>query len=254
MTDCPTDEDLFAYVDRQPVSDEVRRHFQVCPRCRQWLDELARLQEAPFEVDTERGTSRVLERLRAPRRSRWWVVAAAAALLGLVPAAWYGTGVHDRFTPRGGGASTSASWLKRQVGVELHRLDAPEAPFPTGASVVASARWLAVVRNADLQRDGYALVFAVDAAGEIHWLYPAHLSDTADEPSLRIPAATAQRAASEAVELEGAVDGPATFFVVVTAEPRRVSEVEGLGRITLEHLEARFEGAWVWEGRTVLTR
>jgi hypothetical protein len=72
----------------------------------------------------------------------------------------------------------------------------------------------------------YLLAYALDARGEVHWLYPAWLDPRTDPRSVTLDAALVQRALPESVVLEDVAPGPLTFVLVTTRAPLRVSSIE----------------------------
>ncbi len=252
MIPCPPEEQLLAHADGAPVPPEVLAHFRECSTCRGTLETIGELRAFPTSLDVDRGVAAVMQHVSAPRRSWAPLLAAAAVLIALVPVGLALRRGADTFTPRG---SSAGAWLRRGVGVEVRRADAPASPLSSGTAAGTDTRWLVVTRNTDPHRDGYALVFAVDSAGQVHWLYPAHADDTTDEPSLRIAAGTPERPADDLVALESPSLGAATFFVVLSAGPLHVKDVEalGAGELTPERLHARFPEAEIQATQVTLT-
>jgi hypothetical protein len=236
-------------VDRQLSEEQaqsLRAHARDCGRCRAELAEtealVARI-AAPLEpaAPTEEAVARVMRRVRAgppvrrvrPVWARPWTgglaVALAAGLAALVlrPTLFQGQGPGGgTWTARGGGPVAAA--LGRSVGVTFHTPATGEAPLAPGAVVPAEAGFGVRYRNLDSREPVYLMAFAEDARGEVHWLYPAHLSEEANEPSVRLPAAAEARALEEVVVLEEPAPGPLRLVSVVTRTPLGVKDIESL--------------------------
>jgi hypothetical protein len=188
-----------------------------------------------------------MARLRAqppPRRSVWqpvWPVGlAAACLLGLGVLLWQDgpKSPSEPFAARGG---PSAPSLNRHVGVELLSAGQPPVLLRPGAALRRTTPLFARYRNLG-EAPAFLLLFAQDAAGELHWLYPAYLSPGDDPRSVALPPSARDTAMAEAVMLEHPAPGPLTVFALVSSEPLRVLDVEQLGAGLLT--EARLRARW----------
>ena len=186
--------------------------------------ELVRALRAPVAPPVERLVARVMARLPAapaPRRARWPALAlalAAAAVLML----YLRPRVDDwRVTARGGAPSD----LARLVGVELYALGGELVPLAPGTAVAPDTAYVAAYRHAG-RAPAFALVFAVDSAGEVHWLYPAFTDPARDPLSLALAPAPLPQLLAEAVVLDAPAPGPLTLCALVTPAPLRVSEIE----------------------------
>ena len=95
----------------------------------------------------------------------------------------------------------------------------------------------------------YLLAYALDARGEVHWLYPAFLDARSDPASVRLDASAVQRALPDSVILEDVPAGDLRFVFVVTRAPLRVSSVESIppAARTPAALRARFPDARIDE-------
>ena len=102
----------------------------------------------------------------------------------------------------------------------------------------------------------YALVFAVDAKREIHWVAPAFLDPNEDPSGLVLEKTASETPFRSSVVFEELADGPLSFFSVVTTDEVHVSDVERLPPEdrTKERLQARFVHGAVREQRTVVVR
>ena len=128
--------------------------------------------------------------------------------------------------------------------MELLSAGQPPVLLRPGAVLRPTTPLFARYRNLG-EAPAFLLLFAQDAAGELHWLYPAYLSP-GGRPALRRAASLgAGHPMSEAVVLEHPAAGPLRVFALVTSEPLRVLDVEGLGQgpLTQALLRARWPEA-----------
>jgi hypothetical protein len=219
-------------------STELERHRDRCPRCReqarasdQMLSDLA--SPTSGEAPVERFVSEVLARCArgesTPQvRSSGGVYklivsgaiasAAAAALLLVVRPA---PEVQERWTARG--ASRSAQQGLPRAGLFIVR-DGKARPAQ-GATLRPGDGFLVRCENPGAVTT-YLAVFARDARGETHWLYPAYL-DARDNPrSVAVAAHTPERSLEDVVEPEAPAPGPMRVYALFTAEPLGVHELE----------------------------
>lgn len=238
---CPEPSVWPKLVDRQLSEDEaqaLRAHARGCARCQAELRNtevlVARI-AAPLEpaASTEEAVARVMRRVHAgaaerrvtPPRARSWVGGAAAAALaaGLAVFMLRPSPGQETFTARGGPVEAT---LGRSVGITFHGPGA--APLAPDAVVPADAGFGVRYRNLDTREPVYLLAFAQDARGEVHWLYPAHLREDANEPSVRLAPSAEARTLEEVVVLEEPAPGPLRLVSVVTRAPLGVKDVESL--------------------------
>jgi hypothetical protein len=85
----------------------------------------------------------------------------------------------------------------------------------------------------------YLMAFAIDAAGELHWIYPAFL-DPASEPPAFPLAVGEDRLLGEVFEPESPAPGPLRVVAIITSEPLTIHVVEErLGKVSRETASAR---------------
>jgi len=262
---CPPPDQWDLLADRQLGEAEaqaLRAHAHTCERCAHALKAsealLARL-AAPFGgTATEASVAEVMRRVRTreaprarPSRPRWAPVGvvlgalAASFLLVLVVPRMRTQEEPAEWTPRGAG---SPGALSQRVGIRFHRATNPPTPLEAGARLPPTTPLVVAYRNIETARPLYLLTFAVDAAGDVHWLYPGHLSETSDEPAPRLETTgPKERMMPEAVQLEAPAAGPLRLVSIVSPEPLRVSSVERLepGQRTLAALRERWPAAVV---------
>jgi hypothetical protein len=250
--------ELFQWLDGEATTNRTRQleaHVAGCPTCRRELAAqqrlLSRLREPPQPPD-ERDVQAIMARLRAEpplQRPVWrplWRAGLAAACLLMLGVLFWQAGpksapAPESFAARGGQPAPS---LERNVGVELLSAGQPPVRLRSGAALRGTTPLFARYRNLG-EAPAFLLLFAQDAAGELHWLYPAYLTPGSDPRSVALPPAPRDTPMPEAVVLEHPAPGPLHVFAVVSAEPLRVLDVEGLGQgaLTEAHLRARWPEA-----------
>lgn len=250
---CPPPDAIARLLDGEASENQaaaLRDHLAECPHCtrerarqRRMLADLA---APPAGLRTDAVFAAVVAGLAAPtpRRARvpmvaWLAVAAAAAallvLVVLVPGREEDV---QTFVARGG----SSGGLAQRIGVTLHRVDARATVLAPGELVGDDTRYLASYRNVDAKAPAYLLVFAVDSAHSIHWLYPPYLDASSDPASVPLAPAASETALPEVVVLDHPAPGPLRLISVVSSVPRRVSEIEQLSAADLQPdaLRSRF--------------
>jgi anti-sigma factor RsiW len=265
-TACPPATDWLQLVDGEVVENragELRAHAAGCPAC---AGELARAEAlvarigAPVPgLPSPGALEALMARLdeappTAERRPRALLLggaaglAAAAALL-LAVRWWPLPDDRDTFTARGG----DVEWT-RKVGVELWALEEPLRELLPGATFSPGTPIVASYSNVD-GAPAWLLAFALDEAGEVHWLYPAFLDPRSDPPAVRLEGSVVHRALPEAAVLDGLPRGPVRFVLVVSREPLKVSDVERLTpaerdpeRLRMRWPRARVEVLPAWSG------
>lgn len=146
------------------------------------------------------------------------LAAAAAAMVVMPPQA---ANVDEHWTARGKGPGSSL----QQAQAELFYVRAGKALAAEGAALHAGDGFLVRCANAS-EKQTFLAVFARDAQGEIHWLYPAY-SDASQNPrSIEIAAHAAEHVLDEVVEPDAPALGPMRVFALFTDAPLSVREVE----------------------------
>lgn len=267
---CPNDDDLARLADGEATENraaELRRHLAGCAPCRERFEGLEGLLgdlRAPVvRVDVDAHVARLMGRLGevpAPAPGRPWSGAVAAlprpwpravgalAAVALVAATAL---FAPRFVPRvgeegfqarGGGAAPS---LRRDVGVSVATLSPGLTPIAPSRPVRPDATYVASYRNARASAPAYLLLFAVDAARTVHWLFPAYEKPGDDPASVELAPSSAERPLPQAAVLDRPAPGPMRLVALVTERPLHVSDIESLPpeALTQEAIKARFSGA-----------
>jgi Putative zinc-finger len=267
---CPSPQDLLRLLDGEATQNEsakLRAHLEGCASCRRHSDELARLiGDIAAPIAPAAGVDeRVESLLRAveagvppPRWQRQRPVAAWGGLVSVAAAAVLlmivrlDTRPDGRFDARGGAPSGEIS---RRVGVSLYAPLARHVPLRKGARVPARTIFTAAYRNLDQAHDVHLLLFAVDARGDIHWLYPAFTDAHSDPAAVHLPFSVGETALPDSVALDHPALGRLRIFVVLARQPLHVSAVETLAgdRLQATALERRLPNTHVEELEVELT-
>lgn len=255
---CPPRRELLRLLDGEATENralELRAHAATCPACAAELRAhealLARV-AAPVEgLSTAGAVEAVMARVRAapPERRRApsrrgrllsGLAAAAAVAIAALVLAPRGRDAGE-FRARGAGVE----WT-RKVGVELWALDAGPRRLSAGDSLAPGVPLVASFSNVD-DAPAYLLAYALDARGEVHWVYPAWLDPRTDPQSVTLDAAAVNRALPDSVVLEDVAPGQLSFVLVTTRAPLRVSSIEHAPAVarTPEAVRARWPGARV---------
>jgi hypothetical protein len=244
---CPRAESISRLVAEDlPVAEAraLEQHLEVCSACSGHRDAALALVGAigrqPELEDGEAFVRDTLGRLdeRPPKRSArsWKLLAAAAVILVALPLGYLGFELGtDRdqpgtFTARGQRAAPGTARLRQQVGVEPMLVRGRDRRLLEEGQRLRPTDGLAFRYSNLTRRPLRLMAFAVDAAGEVHWFYPAYVDASTDPEAVPIEAQVRGRLLSEVVQPEGVAAGP---FRVVTLvmEPSRVMTVKQVERM-----------------------
>lgn len=254
---CPTQDELLAFADADLSPEQLARiekHLELCSACAQQVIAIHELMQdvgAPVaapRLDLTEHVAGVMHRLDAPlassARSRWALwggLAAAAALI-------VGLGLRERapespeqWAARGGLEQAS---LSRDVGLQLYVQDQSLRALQPGGRVRRGLPLTAGLRNLGSERV-YLLLFAVDAAGSVHWIAPEFTMPGSDPEATGVAPSQAQQLLPSAVAFDDLATGPLRVVAVIDRKPARVSEIEALPASELgsEALMKRFPRA-----------
>jgi hypothetical protein len=255
MTGCPDHAELVELLDGELTENRaraVRAHLDDCGPCR---DELASWQRVITRIATPMPPSvgaqqRVLSRLGEPHgaatRARRWpalggLALAAGAAVALAIMLHHPQAREPELIARGGGAHS----LARDVDVSVYASEASLRALHDGATVSPGTAFAVSYRN--LGAPAYAAVFAIDAAGEVHWIAPAYLSAATDPTSFLLAPGTTDTVLADATVLASPAPGALRVLVVVTPTPLHVSEIERLAPRDAASLRSRWPDADVRE-------
>ena len=237
---CPPARELTRFVDGELTENraaDVRAHLGRCSRCSGDVEASRRLVAriaAPWPgAPSDDALAAVMRRVTvgaSPPPRRFGAPFSWRVLGGLAAVATVATAVlavrpsdpspRAAFAPRG----ATVPWA-RKIGVDLWALEGPPRRLAAGDHLAPGVAVVASFSNVD-PAAAWLLVFAEDARGEVHWLYPAYTETGTDPGSIRLDGSVVQRALPESVVLEDVPAGPLRFVVVVSREPLRVSAVE----------------------------
>lgn len=268
MIPCPREDEwleLAVGAVPPPRDAELHAHRLACAAChRIWtsIAELtAHLAAPPLDLEVHvdanvaalmgrvAGEERASSRVRFLRRASIAVggLAAAAALMLFVSRSGPG-GSRPELEARGGG-DASVRTIGRHVGFRLFRLeDGGLMPLQQGDSVDGATAFTGSYRNIG---DGTAhlLVFAVDARGTVHWLYPAFTDPATDPRALSIGSSPTDAVLPTSVRLAAPALGRMRVLTLTMNQSHTVSEIESLppSELSRDALARRFAGASVDE-------
>jgi hypothetical protein len=230
-------------------SEALRAHVETCGRCGGARDELRRMVEelAPTQPNDDGGgfTARVLTAARgvpqaraaAPTRSRPRLAFATGTLAAAAAAVWLVARPHPAVRPpvsdgaeppivgslaaRGGAAAGERDRLSAEV---LLVREGRLQPLRGGALRKSDAL---AVRVTNLSgSDAHVMAFAWDAAGDVHWLYPAFLDARTNPRAVPIAAGARDRLLGDIVQPDAPHVGPLRLVTLVAASSLTVKEVE----------------------------
>lgn len=173
--------------------------------------------------------------LQTPRRpARLWRRAALLGLAASLVTVALGLWIHqaqEPAAPTGGFQARRApvvSHVDRWAGVKVFHRGEAGAPRPLSWQLPAGHGLLVAYSNLGPAPHRYLMVFAVDQAGEVHWLHPAYERPGTNPSSISI-------SAGADVELSQIVfhklaRGPLAIYGLFSREPLKVLDVEQLIR------------------------
>jgi len=259
---CPQPEELSRMLDGELTenrSEALRTHAAGCRTCASELAAQQRLLAsiaAPLpDATAAGGVAAVMARLDdadaasagaeggGPRARAWGALAMLGAAAAAVVLVATRPAPEADFVPRG----SEVAWA-RKIGVELWALQEQPLRLVSGDRLSPGVAVVASYSNVD-PAPGWMLAFAVDARGDVHWLYPAWLDAAADPLAVRLEGSVVQRALPDSVVLEAVPGGALRFVTLVTRTPLRVSDVEAvpLAERSAEALRRRWPGARIDE-------
>jgi hypothetical protein len=267
MTREPPSERLLAYLDGQLEPAEARAmaaYLENSARGRQRVEELRAMTDTLAELDPILADLDLVADVRAAvaseqvttRPGRWrWGVAALAACLAVALVAPLLVGLQERGSGSAvpnqvdelgfrskGVADTEARKANRWLGIQLFRVRGKEPPVRVDRRLRRDDGLLVAYTNLGPQPYTHLMVFAVDATGRVHWLYPAFERAGDDPQAIPIEGGAA------AVELPDLIRHPfAKGTLVLQAlflrRPAQVSQIEGLLRDGVQQREPGDEAA-----------
>lgn len=212
---CVTNETLSALLDgelSQNDSADVERHIAGCERCRgvyaRQRAAISGLGESKAPAVDPQFRAQVLTRLNAKPRRTWLALVPVAGLAAL----WLVLAPSE-FTARGGASS--------DVGC---RFFAADVELKSGGVIAADAAF-----SLDAFRAAHApmafMAFAIDSAGEVHWMHPAYEDVGSDPRSITLAHEGFVRL-PESVVLEQPATGALQLVCLFSKEALTVKQVE----------------------------
>jgi hypothetical protein len=267
---CPDPRELAAWLDREVVERRagwIRAHVATCSICTARTASIegliSDLRAPAGRPPSPAAVRAVLAQLDAapPRRARAWTwlagASAAVAIAATALVVWRAPGGRDDagFQSRGG---DGAGALARTVGATLYALPPRDpmspargvaAPLSPGAGVRGDTAFALGYRNLVRDRAVWLMSFAIDAAGDVHWLYPGYTTRGADPPAVELATSDREQMMQDSVVLERPAAGELRVVVMISPVALRVSAIEALHRPELARgaLQQRFPDAAITE-------
>jgi hypothetical protein len=220
-------------------SEAVERHVSGCRICRasqaeqrELLDDLAG--SAPADDDFVERVMSACETAAPvpPARAafgRWGLLPAAVAAAGVAAlvALFVGAPFEERrgeWTARG--VTTERVGSSVQAFVSHSGLE--RAPVPLEGAELGPGDGIVVRYSNPSDEPAFLMVFAVDAAREVHWIHPAYLRVEDDPESVPLASRVQDRLLDEVGEPENPSSGAFQVYALVTRSALRVKQVEKL--------------------------
>lgn len=240
-----SEEQLFALADGGIAPNQegvLRTHLERCADCRVSLHAVEQLADdlaTPDELDEDAhvrgimarlsnrdGTAKTTLEAAKPRGHRAWVAPAAAALAMAAATLLFVRSREqappDEFTARG---TASDSTLARNVGVRVFAGAPRPAALERGSVVRPDTSFTGAYRNVH-PHPAHLLLFAVDSAHTVHWLYPAYTRADENPSSILLERAEHERLLPTSVVLDVPAEGPLRIVAVTSATSLHVQDIE----------------------------
>ena len=233
-------QELFLYLEGEVTkrrAAEIDEHLGACRDCRERLENRRGMLESLAEADEELkgldlvpGVRKLIEQGDRPAKPRRKLPAVSVrigllvALAGAV-ALWFATAEKDEFRIKSAGEAVYEQ--DRWVGLQAFRLGEADKPDPLSGTLSRGEFLLFAYTNQGEKPYPYMMILAVDAAGRVHWFYPAYTSETADPRSIPIGGNVTGAELFEKIRHDF-TPGPLWIYGLFTRKPLRVSEAEAL--------------------------
>ncbi len=263
---CPEDDVLLKRALGELTEREaaaLTMHVTDCRACREEAEGIRRLEEhlrrtpgggdEAFVAAVMARAGRAeagLEGIRARvSRSQFWRILGLAAGLCLVAGgagSWLWRSEQGSFQARGGALEADS-----RIGIEVLRVRAGSMGPLSADGLDGEDRLVARYWNSSSE-PVYLMLFALDQAGTVHWLFPAWLDERTDPESMLVPAHAPSRVTTEMVAPDRPAAGPLRLAAVRSARPLRVRQVEARlrGKTANDSLAPLFPDGGVREWRT----
>ncbi|MFZ5897019.1 MAG: anti-sigma factor family protein [Myxococcota bacterium] len=162
---------------------------------------------------------------KAARRQRWsplWLGGLAACVGGVL---FIVARPNDDAEFRSKANATISSEGNRWAGIQVYRVSDGGAPERLSARMAPHDGLLFAYTNLGKQPFNYLMIFAVDAANQVRWFYPAYETVGTNPKSIAIERGRANVALGDLVQHDLA-DGALTLYALFTKEPASVLEIE----------------------------
>ncbi|MBI4821521.1 MAG: zf-HC2 domain-containing protein [Deltaproteobacteria bacterium] len=229
--------ELAAYLDGECSknrTESIATHLSECRPCRESLSTIERSRSAlctlsapedpAFVAELEQRAARKQDELRQESYAHRVALLSAAVAASAMFSLYLYLEPSEELVARGGPAG-----VERSVGAWVTVVSpAPQAPtFSVGDSSRPSiGREDSLELEVSNRTEGplFVMLFAIDGAREVHWFYPAYLSNAENPSSVSIP--TGRNAMPERVRMKDAPAGSAELVAVFSQRALTVREVE----------------------------
>jgi Putative zinc-finger len=235
---CPDLIQLAELLDREATENDavvLRAHLESCSSCAAAyasLEAMRRELAGPVvDVDVERLARQVEAAMAAPPRRRrlaLWGLAAAAALFGVVTSLVSWPRGEAEFASRGGPVATGA---RRDVALSLFERRGGELllplPLVSGANLRADTLFAMSWTTKGANMAHHGVVVAIDAAREVHWMYPAFVNAAEVPRPFELPPRRDETLMDTVVRLDAPAVGSLTVIALLDPSgPDVVSRIE----------------------------
>jgi hypothetical protein len=242
---CPNEQELSLHAEGELTANAtaaIGAHVADCEACKASLASrnalVAQIAGAYATTPGPSFAAEVLQRLPAPSapKSFSWIAARVTVAIAL------GTAVTTllpvpggEWAPRGG-----ATPYAHRLGIET-KIDG-ERLVP-GMLIKPDTGFTFTVYNRS-EADLALMIFAIDAAGAVHWFYPAFVDPHSDPSSRILDGRSAITPLEEGVRPEGLAPGPIQLVSIFSDDPLHVRAIEAeLAETGIEGLQAAHPSA-----------
>lgn len=235
----PSEDQILRHVDGEcdeHEGQEIARHLEACVPCRLLYRRLCQAIES-LSPPSERGlgsvADEVLQRLEGPTRREWprWPFVAVPAALAMVVALSVRPSDPELPEPefRARGGNVASEDMHARLGAQLFESEPGSREHGRGLSEGATIEQGRGLTFRVFNRTGksiYLMLFAVDAARDVHWFYPAYVDARSNPESIRLDASMQVTDLPEGVVPSSPAAGPFVVHAVFSSTPLKVSSIE----------------------------
>ena len=234
---CPQSEKVASFLDEQLSVAETKQfeaHLGTCTTCAAELEETRDLFASikaggELSLDDAAFMEGVMDAIETParggRRRVYYALAAAVALLVLLPLVLLNAPAPSDpgvFTPRGKPDQT----LKSLVDAIPFVVNGDTILPLDEKTLLTADDGLTFQYTNQSEEPVYFMAFAIDVQRDIHWFYPAYLTESSDPEAYLLSRNSRDRLMPDIVQAEDVPPGVLTIMVVLSTTKRTVKRVE----------------------------